>query len=262
MVHGFTAIASNRPRAVFMAPVPVSVLCPSCVMTRPRTVPAYYRHRALSPKPLSSLHEADIHRVMHNSQPQHHLHRLIGVFLLKKVGTNKIVEVLGRKVETPPPIWLMRQAGRYLPEYRALRAKAGSFWAMCMDPDMAAEITLQPIRRFGMDAAILFSDILVMPFALGAEVRFEDGVGPVLTPLCAISLVVERDPAMWAEKLAPVYETLRPASQAARRGDRASGLCRCALDACDLSGRRPGLAGSARSEALGLSRSGELSRAS
>jgi uroporphyrinogen decarboxylase len=127
---------------------------------------------------------------------------------LKKVGTNKIVDVLGRKVETPPPIWLMRQAGRYLPEYRVLRAKAGSFWAMCMDPDMAAEITLQPIHRFGMDAAILFSDILVVPFALGAEVRFEDGIGPILTPYRNI-LVVERDPAVWAAKLEPVYRTLR-----------------------------------------------------
>ena len=127
---------------------------------------------------------------------------------MKKDETNKLMEVLNHRAVVPPPIWLMRQAGRYLPEYRALRSKAGSFWTMCMDPDMAAEITLQPIRRFDMDAAILFSDILVIPFALGGEVRFEENVGPVLTPYAEIT-AVERDPGVWADKLAPVYETLR-----------------------------------------------------
>jgi uroporphyrinogen decarboxylase len=127
---------------------------------------------------------------------------------LKKDGMNKILSVLDRNTETPPPIWLMRQAGRYLPEYRELRAKAGSFWALCMNPQMAAEVTLQPIRRFGMDAAILFSDILVIPYALGGEVRFEEGLGPILTRYGDIA-AVERDPAVWASKLAPVYETLK-----------------------------------------------------
>ena len=121
---------------------------------------------------------------------------------------NKILAVLEKEAPSPPPVWLMRQAGRYLPEYRELRAKAGSFWAMCMNPQMAAEVTLQPIRRFGMDAAILFSDILVIPYALGGEVRFEEGVGPLLTPYVDIG-AVERDPAVWAKKLAPVYDTLR-----------------------------------------------------
>lgn len=127
---------------------------------------------------------------------------------MKKYGMSKLVEVLDHKVGTPPPIWLMRQAGRYLPEYRALRAKAGSFWAMCTNPEMAAEVTLQPVRRFGMDAAILFSDILVIPFALGSEIRFEEGNGPILTRYTDIG-VVERDSTIWAKKLAPVYETLK-----------------------------------------------------
>jgi uroporphyrinogen decarboxylase len=85
---------------------------------------------------------------------------------------------------SPPPIWLMRQAGRYLPEYRAVRAKAGSFLDLCYTPALAAEVTLQPIRRYGFDAAILFSDILVVPDALGHMVAFVEGEGPRLEPVC------------------------------------------------------------------------------
>ena len=84
---------------------------------------------------------------------------------------------------TPPPIWLMRQAGRYLPEYRAVRAKAGGFLDLCYAPELAAEVTLQPIRRYGFDAAILFSDILVVPHALGQKVQFVEGEGPHLEPV-------------------------------------------------------------------------------
>jgi uroporphyrinogen decarboxylase len=112
-----------------------------------------------------------------------------------------------RKSVAIPPVWLMRQAGRYLPEYQEARKKAGSFWTMCMTPELATEVTLQPIRRFGFDAAILFSDILVVPFALGQDVRFEDGVGPRLQPLGATS-DLSRDEAQWAAKLAPVYEAM------------------------------------------------------
>ncbi|MEE2722027.1 MAG: uroporphyrinogen decarboxylase, partial [Pseudomonadota bacterium] len=88
----------------------------------------------------------------------------------------------GERID-PPPVWLMRQAGRYLPEYRAVREQAGGFLNLCYDPVKAAEVTLQPLRRFGFDAAILFSDILVIPHAMGQDVRFEAGEGPRLEPI-------------------------------------------------------------------------------
>src|SRR5580704_14978115 len=107
-----------------------------------------------------------------------------------------------------PPIWLMRQAGRYLPEYRAIREKTNSFLDLCFNPKLAAEVTLQPIRRFGFDAAILFSDILVVPHALGQHVTFEAGEGPQLDalkdPEALNRLRIEID----HSKLAPVYETI------------------------------------------------------
>ncbi|MFC3226070.1 uroporphyrinogen decarboxylase [Marinibaculum pumilum] len=119
----------------------------------------------------------------------------------------------GRR-RTPPPAWLMRQAGRYLPEYREVRARAGSFLDLCFQPEMAAEVTLQPIRRFGFDAAILFADILLLPHALGREVRFVEGEGPRLDPLqdaATIAGLQDIDP---LPALAPVFETVSRVQQA------------------------------------------------
>src|ERR1700712_4033660 len=99
------------------------------------------------------------------------------------MGIKPLLRVLGREHEETPPIWMMRQAGRYLPEYRAVREKAGGFLDLCFNPELAAEVTLQPIRRFGFDAAILFSDILIVPLALGRKVEFLVGEGPKLEPL-------------------------------------------------------------------------------
>lgn len=109
-------------------------------------------------------------------------------------------------VDQPSPIWLMRQAGRYLPEYKALRAEAKGFVDFCLSPKLAAEATLQPIRRFGMDGAILFADILLLPHALGREVRFVEGTGPVFEPLTRPDELAVRDG--WQAVTAPVAETV------------------------------------------------------
>jgi uroporphyrinogen decarboxylase len=103
----------------------------------------------------------------------------------------------------------MRQAGRYLPEYRELRAKAGSFLDLCYAPELAAEVTLQPIRRFSLDAAILFSDILVVPHALGQDVRFEEGEGPRLSPIGSVGDLARLDRAGAAARYDRVFETVR-----------------------------------------------------
>ncbi|HTW25695.1 MAG TPA: uroporphyrinogen decarboxylase [Acetobacteraceae bacterium] len=108
----------------------------------------------------------------------------------------------------PPPVWLMRQAGRYLPEYRALRAEAGDFLTLCMTPTLAAEVTLQPVRRFGMDAAILFSDILVVPWALGQALRFVEGEGPSLPPLRDGGALAALRPERLEGAIAPVLDTV------------------------------------------------------
>jgi uroporphyrinogen decarboxylase len=120
-----------------------------------------------------------------------------------------ILEVLSGRRQPVPPIWMMRQAGRYLPEYRALRAKAGGFLDLCFTPEYAAEVTLQPIRRFNFDAAIIFSDILVIPHALGRSVRFEAGEGPRLDPLDTPEKVETLAALADFKGLEPVFEALR-----------------------------------------------------
>lgn len=120
-----------------------------------------------------------------------------------------LLSVLSGHAVWPPPVWMMRQAGRYLPEYRALREKAGSFLELCFDPDLAAEATLQPIRRFRFDAAILFSDILVIPHALGQNVSFEAGEGPRLAPLGERASLRRLRGALDRNATAAIYETIR-----------------------------------------------------
>ncbi|KQX38796.1 uroporphyrinogen decarboxylase [Devosia sp. Root436] len=119
-----------------------------------------------------------------------------------------LATVLGQRQERPP-IWIMRQAGRYLPEYREIRTRAKNFLELCYTPDLATEVTLQPLRRFDLDAAILFSDILVIPDALGQSVRFEAGEGPVLDPVSAASIAGLGKDRQALDHLAPVLETLR-----------------------------------------------------
>ena len=121
-----------------------------------------------------------------------------------------LLRALAGEVLEVPPAWMMRQAGRYLPEYKATRAQAGDFLSLCYTPDLAAEVTLQPIRRFGFDAAILFADILLVPQALGADLWFVTGEGPRLGPVDTGAKVAALKPAGDVhEVLSPVYETLR-----------------------------------------------------
>ena len=120
----------------------------------------------------------------------------------------RFIEVLRAREPGPVPIWLMRQAGRYLPEYRAVRARAGSFLDLCYTPELAVEATLQPVRRFGFDAAILFSDILVIPNALGQQVDFVEGEGPRLEPITDAPALGRLDPERVLRRLEPVLETV------------------------------------------------------
>jgi uroporphyrinogen decarboxylase len=120
-----------------------------------------------------------------------------------------LLEVLDGKVRSVPPVWLMRQAGRYLPEYQALRRQAGGFLDLCFRSELAAEATLQPVRRFGLDAAIVFSDILVVPHALGQRVAFEEGEGPRLEPIADAASVARLRAEVDQSLLEPVYETVR-----------------------------------------------------
>ena len=128
--------------------------------------------------------------------------------------TKAILRSLAGERLPTPQIWMMRQAGRYLPEYRATRAKAGDFLSLCYTPDLAAEVTLQPIRRYGFDAAILFADILLIAQALGADLWFETGEGPRLSTVTGPADLLRMKPASAIhDVLAPVYETVRVLSR-------------------------------------------------
>jgi uroporphyrinogen decarboxylase len=121
----------------------------------------------------------------------------------------RLLRSLSGEAVWPPPVWLMRQAGRYLPEYRAVRAGVPDFVSLCTTPDLATEVTLQPIRRYGFDAAILFSDILILPWALGHGLAFKEGEGPVLPKLRDEAGVTALDPGRLTEKTQPVMEAVR-----------------------------------------------------
>lgn len=129
---------------------------------------------------------------------------------MSKTENKLLLRALAGETLPVPPIWMMRQAGRYLPEYRATRAEAGDFLSLCYNPDLATEVTLQPIRRYGFDAAIMFADILLVPQALGADLWFVQGEGPRLSTLTDDAGLKGLKPAAEVhDTLAPIYQTLR-----------------------------------------------------
>ncbi|WP_439514963.1 uroporphyrinogen decarboxylase [Oceanibaculum nanhaiense] len=128
-------------------------------------------------------------------------------------GKRMLRALKGERLDKPP-FWLMRQAGRYLPEYREIRSQAGGFLDLCFSPKLACEVTLQPIRRYGMDAAILFSDILIVPYGLGQGVAFKEGEGPVLDPVRNASDLSRLSLDGFHERVAPVYETVSRIAEA------------------------------------------------
>jgi uroporphyrinogen decarboxylase len=130
-------------------------------------------------------------------------------FVVKKVGPEAmLLGVLDGAAVSPPPLWFMRQAGRYLPEYREVRVRAGGFMELCLDPRLAAEVTLQPVRRFGLDAAIIFSDILIVPYALGVNVWFEEGEGPRVERIADASSLARMGTVLEASITGRVYEAI------------------------------------------------------
>ncbi|MGH6792396.1 MAG: uroporphyrinogen decarboxylase family protein, partial [Methyloceanibacter sp.] len=135
------------------------------------------------------------------------------------------LKVLSGQTSSPPPIWLMRQAGRYLPEYREVRSKVGSFLDLCRNPELAAEVTLQPLRRFDLDAAIVFSDILIVPHALGQRVEFVEGEGPKLEPVREAKAVARLKLDGAAKALAPAYETVERVTAALPESIPLIGFC-------------------------------------
>jgi uroporphyrinogen decarboxylase len=143
----------------------------------------------------------------------------------KDRSRQRLMRALTGEAVWPPPVWLMRQAGRYLPEYRAVRERAGGFLDLCYLPELAAEVTLQPIRRFGFDAAILFADILVVPHALGQSVRFLEGEGPRLEPVRTAADLDRLDAGKTREKFARIAETVQRVRRDLPAGTTLIGFC-------------------------------------
>lgn len=144
---------------------------------------------------------------------------------MRPMERSPFLRALAGETLAKPPLWLMRQAGRYLPEYWEVRTKAGGFLDLCYTPELAAEVTLQPIRRFGFDAAILFSDILVIPHALGQKLWFAAGEGPRLEPVADAARLAEIREEIDPEVLAPVYETVGRVRTALSRETAFIGFC-------------------------------------
>jgi hypothetical protein len=166
--------------------------------------------------------------------------RTIPMFDAPTTGKKKLLRSLAGEAMEVPPVWLMRQAGRYLPEYRATRAQAGDFLSLCYNSELAAEVTLQPIRRYGFDAAILFADILLIPDALGADLWFVTGEGPRLSTITGpegMRPLKGKDDIH--DHLAPVYETVRILSRELPKETTLIGFAGRAVDGGDLHDRRP-----------------------
>ena len=140
-------------------------------------------------------------------------------------SASPFLKALAGQTNAPPPIWLMRQAGRYLPEYREVRRKVSSFLDLCRTPELAAEVTLQPLRRFDLDAAIVFSDILIVPYALGQKVEFVEGEGPKLEPVGDEKALARLNTRGAAKALAPVYETIERVTGALPKDIPLIGFC-------------------------------------
>ena len=144
---------------------------------------------------------------------------------LQLAAAARLLAPFAGKASAPPPIWLMRQAGRHLPEYHQVRAKAGSFLDLCYTPELAAEVTLQPVRRYGVDAAIVFSDILVVPHALGQRLEFVEGVGPRLDPIRSSRELGRLNPAATRPTFERVFETVANVRQRLPNDTALIGFC-------------------------------------
>ncbi len=172
-----------------------------------------------------------------------------------------LLNVLNGQREKISPVWMMRQAGRYLPEYRATREKAGSILNLCFNPELAAEVTLQPIKRFGFDAAILFSDILVIPYALGRRVEFVTGEGPKLDPIADPQTAqgIRKD-VDHGVLLGPIYETIQRVKADLPANVTFLGFCGAPWTRGDLHDRRARHARSGTGADVRLSPSGRVQR--